>query len=120
MPRSPLLIAFLLAPALARGDPPPEILEIDVSIWIEEFFFGHHADQAACPVAIASRIDGEFAGWDGDTLFKLENGQLWRQLGRNVSHACKHSPEALVYSDHGACRLRISGMSDTIFVERVE
>ena len=26
-----------------------------------------------------SRIAGQFNGWTGDTLFRLENGQVWRQ-----------------------------------------
>lgn len=26
---------------------------------------------------IESRIDGTFEGWDGDTVFKLINGQIW-------------------------------------------
>ncbi len=28
---------------------------------------------------IVSRISGEFSGWDGETVFRLENGQVWRQ-----------------------------------------
>jgi hypothetical protein len=28
---------------------------------------------------IKTRIAGEFHGWDGDTVFRLENGQVWRQ-----------------------------------------
>ena len=28
---------------------------------------------------IESRIDGEFTGWSGDTIFKLRNGQIWQQ-----------------------------------------
>ena len=28
---------------------------------------------------VVSRIAGEFSGWDGDTVFRLENGQVWRQ-----------------------------------------
>ena len=28
---------------------------------------------------IRTRISGEFLGWDGDTLFRLENGQVWKQ-----------------------------------------
>ncbi len=28
---------------------------------------------------IRTRIVGEFRGWDGDTVFRLENGQVWRQ-----------------------------------------
>ena len=28
---------------------------------------------------IVSRISGEFSGWNGETVFRLENGQVWRQ-----------------------------------------
>lgn len=28
---------------------------------------------------VVSRIEGEFSGWDGNTVFRLENGQVWRQ-----------------------------------------
>lgn len=28
---------------------------------------------------IRSRIVGEFRGWDGDTVFQLQNGQTWQQ-----------------------------------------
>ena len=34
--------------------------------------------EAATGVVI-SRIDGPFTGWDGQTEFRLENGQVWRQ-----------------------------------------
>ena len=28
---------------------------------------------------IVSRIDGPFEGWEGKTVFKLKNGQIWQQ-----------------------------------------
>jgi hypothetical protein len=28
---------------------------------------------------VRTRIVGEFTGWDGNTIFRLENGQVWRQ-----------------------------------------
>lgn len=31
------------------------------------------------PEQIISRIQGEFKGWTGKTVFKLENGQVWKQ-----------------------------------------
>ncbi len=31
------------------------------------------------PAEIRSRIDGDFAGWDGGTLFRLKNGQVWER-----------------------------------------
>ena len=31
------------------------------------------------PERVVSRIPGEFKGWTGKTVFKLENGQIWKQ-----------------------------------------
>ena len=36
-------------------------------------------EEAAEAERIVSRIDGPFNGWDGKTLFKLKNGQIWQQ-----------------------------------------
>jgi len=30
-------------------------------------------------IEIDSRISGDFTGWDGDTIFSLDNGQVWQQ-----------------------------------------
>lgn len=35
--------------------------------------------EAAEEVRIVSRLQPPFEGWDGNTLFRLENGQVWRQ-----------------------------------------
>lgn len=35
--------------------------------------------EAAGEVRILSRLQPPFDGWDGNTLFRLENGQVWKQ-----------------------------------------
>ena len=35
--------------------------------------------EAAKETEITSRIQGDFKGWSGETVFRLENGQVWRQ-----------------------------------------
>lgn len=35
--------------------------------------------EAADEVRIISRLQPPFEGWDGDTVFRLENGQVWKQ-----------------------------------------
>ena len=35
--------------------------------------------KAAKETEILSRIQGDFSGWSGETVFRLENGQVWRQ-----------------------------------------
>ena len=34
---------------------------------------------AGSPSAIETEIEGDFNGWDGETIFKLANGQIWQQ-----------------------------------------
>ena len=38
-------------------------------------FEGSHTDTNT----IVSRLVGDFDGWDGDTIFTLENGMIWKQ-----------------------------------------
>lgn len=46
---------------------------------------------------IRSRIVGEFDGWDGKTVFRLENGQVWKQrLGGRHRYRGPEMPEVLI------------------------
>lgn len=46
--------------------------------------------QRAAP--IVSRIVGDFRGWSGDTVFELENGQIWRQRIAQKRYAYRGPP----------------------------
>ena len=35
--------------------------------------------EASMDFELLSRIRGDFRGWSGETIFRLENGQIWRQ-----------------------------------------
>ena len=39
--------------------------------------------EASKDFELHSRITGNFRGWSGETLFRLENGQIWRQRLRS-------------------------------------
>lgn len=32
-----------------------------------------------CSPAIETQIDGDFSGWEGETIYKLRNGHIWQQ-----------------------------------------
>ena len=36
-------------------------------------------ERRTAEVRILTRIQGSFSGWSGNTIFKLENGQVWKQ-----------------------------------------
>ncbi|KZX58206.1 hypothetical protein A3709_01690 [Halioglobus sp. HI00S01] len=44
--------------------------------------------------SLRARIDGDFQGWDGETKFYLDNGQVWRQrLSGRYKHRGEPNPE---------------------------
>ncbi len=70
---------------------------------------------------IESRLIGEFTGWRGNTTFRLENGQVWRQAetGRLVFRA--NAPSVTIRRGaFGTYRLSVEGVNRTIRVRRVE
>lgn len=80
---------------------------------------GQAANQR-CSGAIEGRISGEFEGWDGDTVFKLTNGQIWQQSSYAYTYHYAYRPEVLIYSTNGGCKLKVDGVDDSIFVKRLK
>lgn len=72
-----------------------------------------------CSGGIASRIDGEFEGWDGETVFKLINGQVWQQSSYSYRYRYAYNPEVVIFPSGGRCKLKVDGMDSTIFVRRL-
>lgn len=69
---------------------------------------------------IRSRYDGEFRGWNGRTLFRLENGQVWRQAedGR-VAFSSSRPMVTISNGTLGTYRLRVDGLNRAVRVTRV-
>ncbi|MFK8015294.1 MAG: hypothetical protein AB8G17_07620 [Gammaproteobacteria bacterium] len=70
---------------------------------------------------LTARYDGEFSGWSGQTLFKLDNGQVWRQAqnGR-VSYRRSRPLITIKKGAFGSYRLSVEGLNKTIRVKRVK
>lgn len=41
---------------------------------------------------ISSRIDGEFTGTNDEVIFKLQNGQIWQQVGYRYRYMYRYAP----------------------------
>jgi hypothetical protein len=70
---------------------------------------------------IRSRHVGEFNGWDGKTIFQLENGQVWQQTrsGRLVWKA--DSPMITIKRGFmGGYRLSVEGVNKDVYVKRIK
>jgi hypothetical protein len=76
--------------------------------------------RAGCQEPIESNIDGDFEGWDGDTVFTLRNGQIWKQTTYGYTYHYAFSPSVLIYKAGTGCKLRVDGADGAIGVERLK
>ena len=69
------------------------------------------ASSASSQQAISSNIDGEFTGWDGETLYKLTNGQYWQQSSYYYYYYYAYGPKVIVYASNGSYKMHVEGSS---------
>lgn len=68
---------------------------------------------------IEAQIDGEFQGWDGETIFKLTNGQIWQQSSYAYTYTYKFMPKVLIIKTSRGYELQVEGMDRRIAVRRI-
>jgi len=74
---------------------------------------------SSCSLAIESTISGDIKGWDGDTQFKLDNGQIWQQATTDYTSFYSYRPDVTIYQTNSGCRMKVDGKADTVLVKRV-
>lgn len=71
--------------------------------------------------AISSRIDGQFSGWNGPTVFRLKNGQIWETRSRRRYNYSAIDPEVEITTNWlGISRMRIIDTGQSITVRRAD
>ena len=71
---------------------------------------------------INSKIIGTFSGWDGQSVFELENGQIWAQVSKAKWHT-KEIENPVVIIEPGmfrSWRLRVEGFDEDCKVKRIQ
>jgi hypothetical protein len=70
--------------------------------------------------AVESYIKGTFNGWAGDTVFELDNGQVWKQAAYAYWYHYAYHPQVLIYESGGGDMLCLADdPSNSIAVRRV-
>jgi outer membrane murein-binding lipoprotein Lpp len=69
--------------------------------------------------ALETRIDGEFEGWDGETIFKMMNGTIWQQASYAYTYHYAYMPDVLIYRKDGGYYMKVEGVDDEIRVNRI-
>ena len=75
---------------------------------------------AKTPDIVESQIDGDFEGWDGETVFKLTNGQIWQQSSYAYHYSYSYMPEVLIYRTSGGYKMKVEDEDETIYVRRLK
>ena len=59
------------------------------------------------------RIDDEFSGWEGETIYKLQDGHIIQQKEYHYHYHYAYSPKVIIYeSKYGGLKIHIDGDSD--------
>ena len=70
----------------------------------------------------SSRLVGSFSGWDGQTVFKLENGQIWAQADKDKYYVkAEESPMVTIKpAMFKGWRLSVEGHDEECKVKRIQ
>lgn len=66
----------------------------------------------SCDPAIETQVDGDFEGWEGETIYKLRNGQIWQQSSYHYHYHYAYAPEVTIYSTTAGCAMKVSDDDD--------
>lgn len=86
--------------------------------------FGAEQLPANSPDEIEARLVGNFTGWSGDTVFRLDNGQVWQQTRNYIrSYTPRepmHEPRVTISKGlFGSYDLRVEGVKRVVQVKRI-
>ena len=65
---------------------------------------------------IETQIDGEFEGWEGETIFKMMNGQIWQQSSYAYLYHYAYCPNVIIFKTSTGYIMKVDGVSDNISV----
>lgn len=68
---------------------------------------------------IESKIDGDFEGWEGETIFKLLNGQIWQQVEFAFHYHYSFMPDVIIYPSGSGFKMKVEGVDGAIGVVRL-
>ncbi len=95
--------------------------------WLTQFALRvHNASSASSatppptPSVVESNIEGEFEGWTGDSIFKLDNGQIWQQTSYSYTYHYAYRPRVTIVKVGALYKMKVDNVSTTINVRRLK
>jgi len=68
---------------------------------------------------IESQIDGDFEGWEGETIVKLTNGQIWQQNEYYYHYYYSFMPKVVIFKTSSGYKMNVSGTDRSIGVTKL-
>jgi hypothetical protein len=67
----------------------------------------------SCSPAVETRIDGDFNGWEGETIYKMDDGSIWQQSTYHYHYHFTFHPSVTIYpTRYGTCHIKVEGDDD--------
>ncbi len=94
----------------------------DADANVDDRGFKNKKDSKEDRSPITTRIKGSFTGWDGHTVFALENGMIWEQADKENFYIKEvQNPEITIKPGmFGTWRLSMAGHNSACRVERIQ
>lgn len=96
--------------------------DADVDGAVDDRGFKNKKDSKEDRSPITTRVKGGFKGWDGHTVFALENGMIWEQADQEKFYTKEvQNPEITITPGmFGTWRLSMEGHNSACRVERIQ
>lgn len=75
--------------------------------------------QQSIPNVIETQIDGAFKGWEGQTIVKLMNGQVWQQSEYYYHYHYSHMPKVMIFKSGVGYKMKVDGIERSVGVTQL-
>jgi hypothetical protein len=69
---------------------------------------------------IETNISGNFEGWTGNTVWAMDNDQVWQQAQYSNHYHYAYHPKVIVFPSNGTWFMRVDGDDDQVQVQRIK
>jgi hypothetical protein len=77
-------------------------------------------EKPKAPSVIETKIDGDFEGWEGETIVKLMNGQIWQQTEYHYNYHYAFMPNVIIYRSGSGYKMKVDGVDKAVGVEQLK
>ena len=69
---------------------------------------------------VETAIDGDFEGWDGETIWKMDNGQIWQQASYAYHYHYAYHPKVMIYHADGGWKMKAEDDDESVAVKKIK